>query len=128
MCRQKFFPPHPPCPYQSGRNDVTRRVLPEFQRAEPGLRDIHVNSGFILKQDKKIVRELCCWYRVGPSVGQSFIRYDIFINPLNPELNPICYLLALLGAHHFLHVSRIRGKLLTFRRLMSYIYIWSTHS
>ena len=43
-------------------------------------------------------------------------------NPLNPELNPICYLLALLGAHHFLHVSRIRIKLLTFRRLMSYIY------
>ena len=33
------------------------------------------------------------------------------INPLNPELNPICYLLALLGAHHFLHVSRIRVKL-----------------
>jgi len=37
------------------------------------------------------------------------------INPLKPELNPICYLLALLGAHHFLHVSRIRVKLLTFR-------------
>jgi len=37
------------------------------------------------------------------------------INPLNPELNPICYLLALLGAHHFLHVSRIRVKLLNFR-------------
>jgi len=51
-----------------------------------------------------------------------------FLNPLNPELNPICYLLALLGAHHFLHVSRIRVKLLTFRLLMSYIYIWSTHS
>ena len=45
-----------------------------------------------------------------------------FINPLNPELNPICYLLALLGAHHFLYVSRIRVKLLTFRLLMSYIY------
>ena len=44
------------------------------------------------------------------------------INPLNPELNPICYLLVLLGAHHFLHVSRIRVKSLTFRRLMSYIY------
>ena len=37
------------------------------------------------------------------------------INPLKPELNPICYLLALLGAHHFLHVSRIRVKLLTLR-------------
>jgi len=50
------------------------------------------------------------------------------INPLKPELNPICYLLALLGAHYFLHVSRIRVKSLTFGLLMSYIYIWSTHS
>jgi len=45
-----------------------------------------------------------------------------FINPLNAELNPICYLLALLGAHHFLHVSRIRVRSLTLRLLMSYIY------
>jgi hypothetical protein len=29
-------------------------------------------------------------------------------NPLNAELNPICHLLALLSAHHILHVSRIR--------------------
>ena len=32
------------------------------------------------------------------------------INPLNAKLNPICHLLALLGVHHFLHVSRIRVK------------------
>jgi len=32
------------------------------------------------------------------------------INPLNAELNPICHLLALLGAHPILHVSRIRVK------------------
>jgi hypothetical protein len=31
-----------------------------------------------------------------------------YVNPLNAELNPICHLLALLGAHHILHVSRIR--------------------
>jgi hypothetical protein len=43
------------------------------------------------------------------------------VNPLKPELNPICYLLALL-AHHFLHVSRIRVNSLTIRLLMSYIY------
>ena len=45
-----------------------------------------------------------------------FIEHYLFtaFNPSNPELNPICYLLALLGAHHFLHVSRIRVKLLTF--------------
>ena len=30
------------------------------------------------------------------------------INPVNAELNPICHLLASLGAHHILHVSRIR--------------------
>ena len=46
---------------------------------------------------------------------------DVVFNPLNPELNPNCYLLPLL-AHHFLHVSRIRVKSLTFRLLMSYIY------
>ena len=50
--------------------------------------------------------------------GDSKINFA-FVNPLKPELNPICYLLALLGAHHFLHVSRIRVKLLTFRLLMS---------
>jgi len=41
--------------------------------------------------------------------GMYYVGLQIF-NPLNPELNPICYLLALLGAHHFLHVSRIRVK------------------
>ena len=50
-------------------------------------------------------------------------KTEFFFNPLSPELNPICYLLALLGAHHFLHVSRIKVKLLTFRLLMSYIYM-----
>jgi hypothetical protein len=32
------------------------------------------------------------------------------INPSNAELNPTCHLLALLGAHHMFHVSRIRVK------------------
>jgi len=50
------------------------------------------------------------------NMGDSYSGIDIFnnlpmeINPLNTELNPICHLLALLGAHHFLHVSRIRVK------------------
>jgi len=34
----------------------------------------------------------------------------LHINPLNTELNPICHLLALFGAHHILHVSKIRVK------------------
>jgi len=32
------------------------------------------------------------------------------INPLNAKKNPICHLLSLFGAHHILHVSRIRVK------------------
>jgi hypothetical protein len=48
---------------------------------------------------------------------------NMLLNSLRPELNPICYLLALL-AHHFLHVSRIRVKSLTLRLLMSYMYIY----
>ena len=61
-------------------------------------------------------------------ISNSAFAQHVLINPLNPELNPICYLLALLGAHHFIHVSRIRVKSLTLRLLMSYIYIWSTYS
>jgi hypothetical protein len=38
------------------------------------------------------------------------------INPLKTQLNPICHLLALLGAHHILHVSGIRVN-----KLPSYI-------
>jgi len=62
-----------------------------------------------------------------PRIIENFLRNKNLnlpehFNPLSPELNPICYLLALLGAHHFLHVSRIRVKSLTIRLLMSYLY------
>ena len=56
------------------------------------------------------------------SVSLGFGKQHQYVNPLNAELNPICYLLALL-AHHFLHLSRIRVKSLTLRLLMSYIYM-----
>jgi len=56
--------------------------------------------------------------------GRPRLRWEDNINPLNAELNPICYLLAIL-AHHFLHVSRIRVKSLTLRLLKSYIYIYT---
>ena len=59
-------------------------------------------------------------YAAGPNYMPH--KSEPYLNPLNPELNPICYLLALL-AHHFLHVSRIMVKSLTLRLLMSYIYM-----
>jgi hypothetical protein len=38
------------------------------------------------------------------------LLFETHFNSLNAELNPICHLLALLGAHHILHVSKIRVK------------------
>jgi hypothetical protein len=47
-----------------------------------------------------------------PGRGEKFLcsasKLPFIINPLNAQLNPICHLLALLGAHHILHISRIR--------------------
>ena len=40
-------------------------------------------------------------------------QYRKFLNPLNAKLNPICHLLALLEAHHILHISRIRVNYLS---------------
>jgi len=56
-----------------------------------------------------VKQEQDCGLTVSATVkGESEVSYTFVINPLNAELNPICYLLALLGAHHFLHVSKIR--------------------
>jgi hypothetical protein len=46
----------------------------------------------------------------GSGAWPSYI-YDarfLKVNPLKAELNPICHLLALLGAHHIFHVSGLR--------------------
>jgi hypothetical protein len=39
-------------------------------------------------------------------IGRRFLE----VNPLNAKLNPICHFLALLGAHHILHISCVRVK------------------
>jgi len=44
-------------------------------------------------------------------IGPPVLLFTLHFNPLNTKLNPICHLLALLEAHHILHVSRIRVKL-----------------
>ena len=54
------------------------------------------------------------WIYASPCFRNSACSWkDIFFNPLQAELNPVCHLLTLLGAHHILHVSRIRVKLFT---------------
>jgi len=49
-------------------------------------------------------------------------RISIFLfNPLNAEFNPICHLLAFLGAHHILHISRIRVNRTTLQFFVTYL-------
>ena len=76
-----------------------------------------------MKIASEIIKCVCVCLQRGSTSGILLGENikDGQINPLNPALNPICYLLALL-AHDFLHVSRIRVKSLTLRLLMSYIY------
>ena len=106
-----------------------------IQKLEPG-QNIHQLSSCLEFYSSEFCNEIpdfCHFEDIILSVGVSVSDPKMFVKPLNPELNPICYLLALL-AHHFLHVSRIRVKSLTLRLLMSYIYIyiyiyiWSIYS
>jgi len=59
--------------------------------------------------EKKIIEWYCLQFHGHFLELLLFFKENCF-NPLNAKLNPICYLLALLGAYHFLHVSRIRVK------------------
>jgi hypothetical protein len=64
-----------------------------------------------------ILKHMCAWRLcrrfcqmpavITPDISTFLSR---LFNPSNAELNPICHLLALLGAHHILHVSRIMVK------------------
>jgi len=45
---------------------------------------------------------------------------QVEFNPLNAKLNPICHLLALLGAHHIFHVSVLRVNIITLLLVSSF--------
>jgi len=51
-----------------------------------------------------------CFSNSNFSKAQIARSLMMVINLLNAKLNPICHLLALLGAHHILHFGRIRVK------------------
>ena len=49
----------------------------------------------------------CTLREIRKHAAELFILVLHHVNPLNAELNPICHLLALVGAQHILHVSRV---------------------
>ena len=95
-----------------------------WNNAPPHIRRLsHMESNKFIVMPTKIVSLTLNALRTGSFklFKRPFPGFFNNFNPLNAELNPICYLLTLF-AHHFLHVSRIRVKLLTLRLLLSYIY------
>ena len=44
------------------------------------------------------------------AVRTQRVNTNVAINPLNTELNSICHLLTVLGAHHIFHISALRVK------------------
>ena len=87
---------------------------------KPAQRNLLGTLTVVLKR-AGITKLIVMWFHMQVLVRVQVCLIVSTVNPLNAELNPICYLLALL-VHHFLHVSSIRVKSLTLRLLMSYIY------
>jgi len=96
----------------------------------PYLTQRYENSWYNLPNDTQSfdVAELptmrrCSWLLVWPSY-----LCLLYLKPLNAELNLICYLLALLGAHPILHVSKIRVKTSSFTCKVSRGAKWRSSS
>jgi len=63
---------------------------------------------YFIQQKVVLDCEITYIFKHSHIANQCICTYMAYINPLNAELNPICHLLALLGAHHIFHVSRVR--------------------
>jgi len=71
---------------------------------------ISVLNGRLLRTNLQEVTVFVRLVKFRSPVGLIRATNCVLFNPLNAEFNPICHLLALLGAHHILHVSRVRVK------------------
>ena len=61
---------------------------------------------------RTVFREVTSYSLVAVIKFRRKLMFSWFaISPLNAELNPISHMLALVGAHHIVHVSRIRVKM-----------------
>jgi hypothetical protein len=95
---------------------------------------IVINGGILRVGDSHSLASATRWWKLLKNLMRikrqgNFITLKVVvteINTLKAELNPICYLLALLGAHPLLHVSRIRVKWFNaVNRTMMWNIAWS---
>ena len=75
----------------------------------------------MLEPERKMSRIILTWWHISVvnlQTGVLRCTSELDFNTLNTELNPICHLLALLGAPHILHVIRIRVKMSETKKLL----------
>jgi len=106
-------------PFQFELQPFNRRYLLYSDRVQEGL-GVHVEAAWYLTVWSAVVRIYTNCLNTDTLVHfhTMYIHFTALIininyfpkehNPLHAELNPICHLLALLGTHPILHISRIR--------------------
>ena len=97
-------------PRNGGGGDVVRNYLEILLELWFACRKIKGNSWFSrsvvgLSQHKE-QGGLTAGQPTGSTFG-TYLAHCLQLNPLNAEVNPICHLLTLLGAHPIFHISRI---------------------
>ena len=82
--------------------------------AVPVYTNIYCNDWVVLRN---VLATFAARFRISLFVSMDYVcvlilllMYFKYINPLNTELNTICYFLILLGVHPLFHISRIRVK------------------
>jgi len=107
----------------SGIEPATFRIVDDITTVENIIKSFMTLSDFklraqkVLPDDGECDRETCSRNAINVCKLINVGHLVCIINPLNAELNSICHLLALLGAHHILHVSRIRVKKCSHKRI-----------
>jgi hypothetical protein len=96
-----------PCLMLTTASDDHRAYGHEECLARAPVFGLQARSSYLPIQSATAVKRLYDLVSSNVHFSNSLLHF----NPLNAQLNPICHLLALLGAHPILHVSRIRVKL-----------------
>ena len=107
-----------PCGRKDGQTDITKPIVAFHNFANALKKEQFPFSVGVRKHVQYQETFSTVSFQNFASNATTFPCHSASFNPLNPEFNSICYLLALL-AHPFHHVSRIMVKSLTHRLLMS---------
>ena len=110
---------HPPGTGVKNEWSYTSAFTIRYMRKETSLLLYIWQTEWLYFKTPKLPSTFCQSIQPRPVI-LCYVNFVWGINLLNAELNPICHFLALLGAHHILHVSRIRVKTASLHEVHSF--------